>query len=68
MSATMIMQFYVIFVKHGSKCNYLNYIDYKYLQGSNESWYCLSCTTMLFPFGNLNYQKFLGFINNNSNE
>ena len=23
---------------------------------------------MLFPFGNLNYQKFLGFINNNNNE
>ena len=48
------------------KCNHLNYIDYKYLQGCNEPWYCLSCTTMLFPFGNLNNQKFLGFVNNNN--
>ena len=47
------------------KCNYLNYIDYKYLQGCNEPWYCLSCTTMLFPFGDLINQKFLGFVNNN---
>ena len=30
--------------------------------------YCLSCTTlMLFPFGNLNNQKLLGFIINNNN-
>ena len=54
------------------KCNHLNYIDYKYLQGgSNKPWYCLSCITMLFPFGNLNNQKFLGFvhnINDNNNE
>ena len=53
------------------KCNHLNYIDYKYLQGCNEPWYCLSCTTMHFLFGNLNNQKFLGFIiiinNNNDN-
>ena len=48
------------------KCNHLNYIVYKYLQGCNEPWYCLSCTTMLFPFGNLNNQKFLGFVNNNN--
>ena len=52
------------------KCNHLNYIDYKYLQGCNEPWYCISCTTMLFPFGNLNNQLHLnnlGFINNNNN-
>ena len=47
------------------KYNYLNYIDYKYLQGFNEPWYCFSCTTMLFPFGKLNNQKILGFINKN---
>ena len=46
MSVTMIMQFYVI---HGSTLNVnLNYIDYKYLQGCSEPWYCLSCTPMLF--------------------
>ena len=36
------------------KCNHLNYIDYKYLQGCNEPCYCLSCTNRLSPFGNLN--------------
>ena len=24
-------------------CNNLNYIDYKYLQGSNDPWFCISC-------------------------
>ena len=32
------------------KCNHLNYIGYKYLQGCNEPWYCLSCTNTPFPF------------------
>ena len=49
------------------KCSHLNYIDHKYLQGCNEPWYCLSCIIMLFPFGNLNNQTFLGFVNNNNN-
>ena len=47
------------------KCNHLDYTDYKNLQHYNEPWHCLSCTTMLFPFGNLNNQKFLGCIKNN---
>ena len=47
------------------KCNHLNYMDYKYLQGCNEPWYCLSCSNTLFPFGNLNNQNFLNFIANN---
>lgn len=38
------------------KFNDLNYIDYKYLPGCNESWYRLSCTNKLFSFGNLNNQ------------
>ena len=46
------------------KCNHLNYMDYKYQQGCNEPWYCLSCTNTLFPFGNLNNQNFLTFISN----
>ena len=33
------------------KCNNLNHIDYKYLQGSNDPWYCLSCCSNIFPFG-----------------
>ena len=44
-----------------TKCNHLSYIDYKYLQGCNEPWYCLSCTNTLFSFGNLNNQTFLNF-------
>ena len=39
-------------------------MDYKYLQGCNEPWYCLSCTNTLFPFGNLNNQNFQTFIGN----
>ena len=34
---TMTMQFYATSVKH-IKCNHLNYMDYKYLQGCNHSW------------------------------
>ena len=37
------------------KCNKLiNHIDYKYLQGSNDPWYCISCCDVIFPFGTLN--------------
>ena len=35
------------------KCNKLNHIDYKYLQGSNDPWYCLSSCIKTFPFGTL---------------
>ena len=41
-------------------------MDYKYLQDWNETWYCLSCTNTLFPFGNLNNQNFLDLIDNNN--
>ena len=34
-------------------CNKLNHIDYKYLRGSNDPWYCLSCCSKIFPFGTL---------------
>ena len=43
------------------KCNHLNYMDYKYLLGCNEPWYCLSCSNTLFPLGNLSNQNFLNF-------
>ena len=48
------------------KCNHLNCIDYKYVQGCNEPWYCLSCTNTLFPFGNLSNQSFVTFIGKNN--
>ena len=35
------------------KCNKLNHIDYKYLQGSNDPWYCISCCDEILPFGTL---------------
>ena len=41
------------------KCNKLNHIDYKYLQGSNEPWYCLSCCSSIFPFGTLTNRDFV---------
>ena len=45
------------------KCNHINFIEYKYLQGCNEPWYCLNT---LFLFGNLNIQNFLTFIGDNT--
>ena len=30
------------------KCNNLNYLDYMYLQNSNESWYCIECCRIIF--------------------
>ena len=35
------------------KCNNLNYLDYRYLQNSNKSWYCIECCSMIFPFNSL---------------
>ena len=41
------------------KCNKLNYIDYKYLQGSNDPWFCLYCCSSIFRFGFLTNKDFL---------
>ena len=42
------------------KCNSLNYLDYRYLQNSNESWYCIECCSTIFPFNSLfNNKNFL---------
>ena len=60
-----MMQFNVISWFH-IKCRHLNYIDYKYLLGCNEPWYCLSCTNTLFSFSNLINQNFLTFISDNN--
>ena len=35
------------------KCNNLNYLDYRYLQNSNESWYCIECCSTIFPINSL---------------
>ena len=40
------------------KCNKFKHVDYKYLQGSNKPWYCLSCCSKIFPFGTLANKEF----------
>ena len=32
------------------KCNNLSYLDYRYLQNCDKSWYCLECCSTIFPF------------------
>ena len=41
------------------KRNKLNHIDYKYLQGSSDPWFCLYCCSSIFPFGFLTNKDFL---------
>ena len=38
-------------------CNNLNYIDYKFFQSSNDSWYCIFCCSHIFPFNSLKNNK-----------
>ena len=45
------------------KCNKLNHIDYKYLQGSNDPWYCSSCCDEILPFGTSTNKNFLSMVN-----
>ena len=45
------------------KCNSLNHIDAKYLQGSSAPWFCISCCNEIFPFGILT-NKILSIISN----
>ena len=40
------------------KCSNFNYIDYKYLQGNNDPWYFITCSSSIFPFNCLNNKKF----------
>ena len=39
------------------KCSNLNFIDYKYLQGNNDRWFCVTCSSSIFPFNCLNNKK-----------
>ena len=39
------------------KCNNLNYLDYRYLQNSDKSWYCTECCSTNFPFNSLSSNK-----------
>ena len=39
------------------KCNKLNYLDYRYLQACDESWYCIDCCSTISPFNSLSSNK-----------
>ena len=41
------------------KCNDLNYIDYKFLQNSNDPWFCISCCSEIFPFSVVKNKNFI---------
>ena len=50
------------------KCNNLNYLDYRYLQNSNESWYCIECCSTIFPFNSISSNRnFLACWTNSDN-
>ena len=40
------------------KGNKLNHIDYKYLHGSSDPWFCLYCCSSVSPFGFLTNKDF----------
>ena len=35
------------------KCNNLDYLYYRHLQKTDESWYCIECCSTIFPFNSL---------------
>ena len=48
------------------RCNKLNLVDYKYLQGSADPWFCLSCCSTILTFGHFTDKdlSYLVFIKN----
>ena len=46
------------------KCSKLNHIDFKYLEGSNDPWYCFSCCSNIFPFQTQTNKDFISSITN----
>ena len=49
------------------KCNNLNYLDYRYLQNCDESWYCIECCSTIVPL-ELLVNKFSNATQGNSND
>ena len=47
------------------RCNKLNLVQYKYLQGSTDPCFCLSCCSVILPFGNLTDKDFSYSVLNN---
>ena len=50
------------------KCNHINYVDYQYLSGCNDPWYCLNCNSEIYALANLSKQNFMSFIRENLND
>ena len=38
-------------------CNDLNDVNHTLLQNKNESWYCIPCTKVIFPFCHIEKKK-----------
>ena len=49
------------------KCNDPNYIDYKFLQSSNDPWVVFSCCSETFPFNTVKNNKNISSIFYDSN-
>ena len=47
------------------KCNKLYYLDYRYLQNYDESWYCIDCCSTIFSFNSLGQTRVKWVITNN---
>ena len=47
------------------KCNNHNYVDYQYLSGCTDPWYCLNCNSEVYALGNLSKQNFMSFMREN---
>ena len=41
------------------KCNDLDYIDYQFLQNSNDPWFCISCCSEIFSFSAVKNKNFI---------
>ena len=41
----------------------MNHIDYKYLQGYNDPWYCIPCCDGILSFGTLTNKNLLSLVN-----
>ena len=44
------------------KCNNLSYLEYRYFQNCDESWYCKECCNTIFPFNSYLVTKTSWFV------
>ena len=48
------------------KCYNLSFLDYQYLNGNDDPWFCLKCNIKLFSFGTLNNKTFNQYIHSSN--